>query len=49
MDNEPLEHSHQEIDFRPMPRKARKPGAGVTRHTAAKWYEMMREMLGRAV
>ena len=23
-------------------------GAGVTRHTAAKWYEMMREMLGRA-
>ena len=22
-------------------------GAGVTRHTAAKWYEMMREMLGR--
>ena len=23
-------------------------GAGVTRHTAAKWYEMMRGMLGRA-
>ena len=23
-------------------------GAGVTRHTAAKWYEMIREMLGRA-
>ena len=23
-------------------------GAGVTRHTAAKWYEMMRRMLGRA-
>ena len=23
-------------------------GAGVTRHTAAKWYEIMREMLGRA-
>ena len=23
-------------------------GSGVTRHTAAKWYEMMREMLGRA-
>ena len=22
-------------------------GAGVTRHTAAKWYEMMRGMLGR--
>lgn len=21
-------------------------GAGVTRHTAAKWYEMMRGMLG---
>ena len=24
-------------------------GAGVTRHTAAKWYEMMREMLGREI
>ena len=23
-------------------------GAGVTRHTAAKWYEMIRGMLGRA-
>ena len=24
-------------------------GAGVAKHTAAKWYEMMREMLGREI
>ena len=24
-------------------------GAGVTRHTAVKWYEIMREMLGREI
>ena len=24
-------------------------GAGVTRHTAAKWYEMIRGMLGREI
>ena len=24
-------------------------GAGVTRHTAAEWYEMIQEMLGREI
>ena len=40
--------AYRDVDEAVLDYRAIARGAGVTRHTAAKWYEMMREMLGRA-